>query len=126
MSRRGGRGRSRYSSAPPAPRNFEPPRISSKPAEDAEPERRITLFYIDDVEFSAPATLPPSIGLRYLADLRDGGNADFAVAGLLIDAMGRKAFDALADCDTVTSDDMAAIVDKVLEIALGGTGQGKS
>lgn len=111
------------------PEAYEPVRISTKPAEgeESKPEpKRIPLFYIDGVEYSVPEALPPAIGLRYLRDVRDGGNVDFAVAQLLTEAMGEDAFDALADCDQVGHAEMVRITDRVMEIALGATETGKS
>lgn len=120
------RNRSRRSRNRSKPEAYEPVQISTKRSPDEPEPERLVLFYIDGEAYSVPTQLPPAIGLRYLRDIREGGNTDYAMAGLLTEAMGEQAFDALADCDQVDGDAMARIVDKVMEIALGAAGQGKS
>jgi hypothetical protein len=90
---------------------------------------RVPLFYLDDKEYLVPKHLPPAVGLRYLRDIRDGRGLDGAVAELLTEAIGEEGFDALCDHDAIDRDQMSTIVDRVLQIALGGVGaddKGKS
>jgi hypothetical protein len=87
------------------------------------------LFYLDDQEYLVPRELPPAVGLRYLRDVRDGRGLDAAVAELLTEAIGEEGFDALCDHDEIGREQMSMIVDRVLQIALGGVGaddKGKS
>lgn len=132
MSR--GRGNPRYQRGGKRPdrdagrKEYEAPRISTKRDERAEQQEveQVDLFYIDGKAYSVDADLPPAIGLRYLRTLHDGGNMDIAYAQLLIEAMGRDTYDALAECDDVGRKEMATIVDKVMELALAGRESGKS
>ncbi|NEE46838.1 hypothetical protein G3M55_19780, partial [Streptomyces sp. SID8455] len=58
--------------APAVAEDFEPVRLTSKPADRAE---RIVLFYVDDTEYSIPKQVGRNHGLRYLRTMRKQGEA---------------------------------------------------
>lgn len=88
---------------------FEPVRISSGNVVD---EEREPLFFIDDVEFTIPKTIRPNITIAYLRDAAKDGQ-EVALGKAMEEVLGPKAMDALAESDSVTEDDMRAIMDIV-------------
>lgn len=101
--------------------SYEPVRISTK--DKVEEIERVPLFYIDDDEYTIPKKFAPNVGIQYLRDLNEDGR-DFAVARLMKAALGSEAFDALADCESITKEQMEKINGMIIELALGAVDEG--
>jgi hypothetical protein len=107
------------------PDNYDPPKISTA-KKRTDSAQRVPLFYIDGKEYSVPVNLPPALGLRYMRRVRDGASHVEAAMFLFMEAIGEDALNALCECEEVDRNAMEKIVERVLEIALGGAPQGKS
>ncbi|MFF0055683.1 hypothetical protein ACFYRI_14960 [Streptomyces microflavus] len=101
--------------APEVAEDFEPVRLTSKPADTAE---RIVLFYVDDQEFSIPKQVGRNHGLRYLRTMRKQGEA-LAAQELLEVLIGEDGYTALMDCDDLTDEQLDQIMNRLRDMALG-------
>lgn len=81
-------------------------------------EERVTLFSIDGVAYDVPKRPRPSIGLKYLWNLKVKGQ-QMAEAELLGDMLGEEGFKALAGFEDLTQEDMDAVLAAVEQLALG-------
>jgi hypothetical protein len=84
----------------------EPVRIDSTAVVEVERE---PLFYIDDVEYTIPKTIPANITIRYLQDTYDRGQ-EYALAAAMREVLGAEAMEALADSESVTDEHMTQIM----------------
>lgn len=102
--------------------DFEPIQITTSPLDpDAEPDR-VHVFSIDDEAFYMPADIPPAVGLRYMDVARSKGESA-AQAYLLEAVLGEDAYQALINCDDVTSEQLEAIGDAIARAAFGPLGR---
>lgn len=108
--------RKKAAARPPAPpAAFEPVRIV---ADEDVVEERATLFYIGDVEYTVPTTVPVGIALEYLRVARNAGS-EAGAGALLSRALGEEAYLALEQSRGLTSDQLLQIVEIVLDLSLG-------
>jgi hypothetical protein len=90
---------------------FEPVRITGAPAE----VEREPLFYLDDeetgepVEYTIPKKIPANITIQYLRDCANDGQ-EVALGKAMRVVLGEDAMDALADSESVTDENMTAIM----------------
>lgn len=96
--------------------DFEPLRI---PANDDVEEERVPLFYIGDDEYTIPKKIPPGVALQFLREAREHGR-ELATAPLLVRVLGEDAYMALEESKALDEDQMEWIINKVLDLALGG------
>lgn len=94
--------------------DFEPPRLttSTKPAE------RVTLFYIDDREYSIEMRPGVNVGLKYLHLSRTVGE-DQAMDYLLERLLGPEGHQALQDYDDLTQEQFEQICKIASRLTLG-------
>lgn len=84
-------------------------------------EERIHIFTIDDVEYTMPAKVRPTVGLKYMRDLQRGVDAQVANANLLEAVLGTETYEALVDYDDLTEEEFNSIMEIVQLKALGGS-----
>ncbi len=82
------------------------------------PVEMVPLFYIDDVEYKAPARFPVNIALKYLRMTRKEGQ-DNAVSWLLEKVLGEEGYDALMDYDALTAEQLEGVVKLVTSRVVG-------
>jgi hypothetical protein len=106
---------------PPAPTangsnatEFEPPRLTTS----TEPPDRVTLFYIDDREYSVTLKPGVNVGLRYLHLVRTVGENQ-AMDYLLEKLLGSEGYQALMDYDDLTSEQFQQICEVASKLTLG-------
>jgi hypothetical protein len=85
---------------------------------EAEPEVRVPLFYIDDVEYTVLKNPPPTVGLQYLRILKEQGEG-FAAYFLLTNLLGEEGYAALENYDKLTREQYDKILELAVEISTG-------
>lgn len=78
----------------------------------------IPMFYIDDIAYTVPANPRPTIGLRYLRDLRQVGQ-EVAVANLFEAMLGQEGYDALLGVDNLSTEELELLTAQVIRITFG-------
>ena len=78
----------------------------------------------DGVTSTMPAEPQPSIGLRFVWEMKTTGEMD-AVANLLISTVGADAFEALTKAKGMTAEQWEAVQQFVIKHAVGATEPGK-
>ena len=91
-------------------------RLSSKA--EPEVEKRVPLFYIDDVEYTVPEKPSPRNGLRYLWLLSKQGESE-ANFFLLSSLLGEKGYAALMNYKPLTESQYNDIMNLAVKISLG-------
>lgn len=94
---------------------FEPIHIV---ADEDVPDERVPLFYIGDVEYTVPASVPVGMALEYLRVAREAG-AEVGAGALLSRALGEEAYLALEKSRGLTDEQLNQIIGIVLDLALG-------
>ena len=84
----------------------------------------IDVFSLDGVTYTMPAEPQPSIGLRFVWEMKTTGEMD-AVANLLISTVGADAFEALTKAKGMTAEQWEAVQQFVIKHAVGATEPGK-
>lgn len=82
-------------------------------------EERVTVFSIDDVDYTVPANPRPNVSLRFMRNIKNH-DENYAMAQLMEDMLGVDGWDALCDFDALTDDELTQIMDLVQELAMGG------
>lgn len=79
---------------------------------------RVTLFTIDDKEYTVPAKPGPNVTLKFLDELRRSGNEMFAALSLLESMLGKEDYQAFLDWDDLEDDTMGEVIEQVVQLAL--------
>lgn len=84
---------------------------------------RIPLFVYEDedgntTEFTVPEKPGPNVTLKFLDELRRTGNEMFASMSLLSAMLGKEQYDALLDIDDLEDEDLSAILEAVVTLAM--------
>jgi hypothetical protein len=87
--------------------------------QEGEPEKRVPLFYIDDVEYTVVENPSPTIGLRYLHILGTEGEGQAAYY-LLSKMLGEEGYEALMTYDKLTQEQYDQVLDLAVQISTGG------
>lgn len=85
---------------------------------DAEPEKRVVVFYIDDEAYSVPAHPGAEIGLKMLQLMETRGQ-EAATYYMLVTMLGEDGYRALMEYKNLPPEAMKQVVDKINEIANG-------
>ncbi|GAA1281540.1 hypothetical protein [Saccharothrix xinjiangensis] len=96
--------------------DFEPIEIVT-PETPVEQEL-IHLFSIDGVAYHVPANPPPAIALRFVRTAWQAGT-ELALAELLERMLGPEAYDALAECDAMTPEQLRSIMQHLQRLSMG-------
>jgi hypothetical protein len=102
--------------APLADGHFEPIRIVT-PEQPPEQEL-VELFSIDGKSYFVPKHPPPAVALRFIKTAWVVG-MELALAEMLQTMLGEEAYDALAECDAMTVDQLGAIMQGVRRLSMG-------
>jgi hypothetical protein len=95
---------------------YTPVRLSTN--SEAPPEERVPLFYIDDVEYTAPKQFTASFALRYVNVVVNRG-IDAGVAWLLENGLSPGGYQALLTHDQLEPEQLAVIVSHLQEMVAG-------
>lgn len=101
---------------------FEPIQITTSPLDPDTEVERVHVFSIDDEPYYMPAEIPPAVGLRYMDQVRARGEVA-AQAFLLEAVLGVEAYQALINCDDITTEQLEAIGEEIGRRALGPLGR---
>jgi hypothetical protein len=86
--------------------SFEPVKIrTDEPVE----EEREPFFYLDEVEYTIPKRLAPSLTLRFMDQVAERGEAA-AIGWVMRELLGDDAMDALEESDSITDEQMAKLM----------------
>ncbi|MEV8439185.1 hypothetical protein AB0425_17560 [Actinosynnema sp. NPDC051121] len=96
--------------------DFEPIEITT-PEQPAEVEMA-HLFSIDGVPYFVPRNPPPAVALRFVRTAWQVG-MELALAELLDRMLGEEAYEALASCDAMTPEQLAAIMQHLRQLSMG-------
>lgn len=88
--------------------NFEPVRIDTSEQPIAERDR-VPIFYIDEVEYTAPRVASGSMAWRALELLAERGPGA-AAHHMMIEALGDKAMTALKSCEQISIEENKRIL----------------
>lgn len=70
------------------------------------------------IEFKVPEKPGPNVTLKFLDELRRTGNEMFASMSLLAAMLGKEQYDALLDIDDLEDEDLSAILEVVVTLAM--------
>ncbi len=90
-------------------------RLKTKPPER---EKRIVVFYVDDVPYSIPAKPGAEIGLAYLKMVKERGQ-EAGIAYMLETMLGEDGYDALMNYKGLEIEDLSKVVQKIREVTMG-------
>jgi hypothetical protein len=79
---------------------------------------RVTLFTIDDVEYTVPAKPGVNVTLKFLNEMRKSNNEMFAAMALLETMLGAKAYNDLLEYDELQDEQLSAILEQVVALAM--------
>lgn len=102
--------------AVPLADGVEPLRFTT-PTEPVE-EERVVVFFLDDVPYTMPAHVSPSVSLKFMKIARSDG-MELAMAGLLEEVLGPEAYDALSNYKHLTQQNMGDLMDAIRRHAMG-------
>lgn len=91
-------------------------RFTSSPK--AKDETVVVLFEIDGTEYTVPARPRANISLQFMRDLRSVGE-NIAVANMLTALLGEDGFNALADYEDLTMEQMKQVIDVAQRLIFG-------
>lgn len=83
-------------------------------------DERITLFSIDDKEYSIPTSVKPNVGLKVMNVMRKQGETA-GVDFMLETVLGVEGYTALMNFDDLTNDDLKKIIKIAFELVAGAT-----
>lgn len=83
-------------------------------------ENTLTLFSIDDNEYSIPATIKPNRALQIMHVFRAQGESS-GVSFMLETLLGKEGYDALINFDDLESDDLEKIIKIAFQMVAGAT-----
>lgn len=81
-------------------------------------KERVTLFQIDDVDYTVPAKPGVNITLKFLNEMRKTGNEMFAALGLLEAMLGVDAYNELLEFDELDDELLGTILEQVVKLAM--------
>lgn len=84
----------------------------------SEKKARVTLFTIDDVEYTVPAKPGPNVTLKFLDELRRTGNEMFAALSLLETMLGKDSYQAFLDWEDLQDDQLSDVLEQVVGLAM--------
>lgn len=84
----------------------------------AEKGARVTLFTIDDTEYTVPAKPGPNVTLKFLDELRRTGNEMFAALSLLETMLGKESYQAFLDWDDLEDSQLSDVLEQVVALAM--------
>lgn len=93
-------------------------RLTTKTKNAPGPQKRVALFYIDDVLYTAPAKVSTNVALRYLNIQRKQG-LESAIDYMLETLLGAEGYNALLSYEDLEDEDLLAVVKKATSIMLG-------
>lgn len=79
---------------------------------------RVTLFTIDDEEFTVPKKPGVNVTLKFLNEMRRTGNEMFAALGLLEAMLGVEKYNQLLDYEELSDDLLSQILEQVVKLAM--------
>jgi hypothetical protein len=79
---------------------------------------RVTLFTIDDKEYTVPAKPGANVTLKFLDELRRTGNEMFAALSLMESMLGKDDYADFLDWDDMNDDTMTEVLEQVVQLAL--------
>lgn len=94
--------------------------IPLKSAKGARKDARITLFSIDDEDYSIPAEIRPNQALQIMTVFRRQGDTS-GVSFMLETLLGLDAYEALLGFDDLESDDLEKIIKIAFTMVAGAT-----
>lgn len=84
------------------------------------PNRLVTIFTIDDVEYQIPEKPSPAVLIRFMREARNRKiGVTAATENLLVTLLGQDGLDALAESPEVTEQDVADVFAIVSHVAFG-------
>lgn len=100
---------------------YEPLRLSRD--SDAPPEERAPIFYIDDVEYTAPVRFSAAFALRYV-DVVTKRGLDAATAWLLANGLSVGGYEALMEYEELTPTQLGSVVEHLQKMVVGAMDSG--
>jgi len=79
---------------------------------------RVTLFTIDDEEFTVPAKPGANVTLKFLDELRRTGNEMFAALSLLETMLGKDAYQKFLDWEELEDEQLGEVLEQVVSLAM--------
>jgi hypothetical protein len=79
---------------------------------------RVTLFTIDDVEYTVPAKPGANVTLKFLDELRSTGNEMFAAMSLLETMLGKEKYQEFLDYDEMDDELLSKVLEQVVTLAM--------
>jgi len=79
---------------------------------------RVTLFSIDDEEYTVPKKPGVNVTLKFLNEMRKSGNEMFAALGLLESMLGEDKYNELLDYDELDDETLGQILEQVVKLAM--------
>lgn len=80
---------------------------------------RVTLFTIDDKEYTVPKKPRMNTTIKFLDEMRKTGNEMFAALRLLEDMLGSEAYNELLEWDDMTDELLGKIIEQCVSLATG-------
>ncbi|MEV5710178.1 hypothetical protein [Actinoallomurus sp. NPDC052274] len=93
-------------------------RLKTKPKDPEARERRVVLFYIDDVAYSVPARPGAEVALQIL-DAMDERGQEAGIAFMLKKLLGVDGYRALMNYEGLEREDLQQVITKAFEIVNG-------
>jgi hypothetical protein len=87
-------------------------------SETAGPIEEVELFSIDGIVYTMPAKVGTNVSLQYLRMVRTQGQ-EVALGWLLERVIGEDAYEALMNCDGLTPDALAQVMEVVRQHTMG-------
>jgi len=101
---------------PISDQEYEVLRLTSE--QEPEPEKRVPLFFLDDVEYTVVSNPPPTVGLRYLHILATEGEGQ-ASFYLLSKMLGADGYEALMNYESLTQEQYDKVLEAAVTISVG-------
>ena len=98
--------------------DYQPVVIKTRSDEERAADGVITLFSIDDVDYTIPKRPRVNLAFKYLGNLKSMGEAE-ANAQLLTDLVGEEGFTALTECEDVTPEQFGRIMSGAAKMTMG-------
>ena len=93
--------------------------IKIVPRDKAEAEERVDLFSIGDQTYTMLAHPPGNVPWKYM-DIAKREGIDIAVQYVMSTVLGEETWQAAVDCEDITKEQLAQVMDIVLKHGLGG------
>lgn len=79
---------------------------------------RVTLFTIDDEEYTVPAKPSANVTLKFLDELRRTGNEMFAALSLMETMLGKERYQKFLDWDDLEDEQLSEVLEQVVALAM--------